>query len=108
MAREPSICERIAKCKKDGALNTSQMALWLGRPGITVRSWLRWEREPADTFRPEIDRRLKILERMIRDKPKNKTGIIPYELSSHKRAQYLKDLFHATEAKRISRQNTAG
>lgn len=106
MAKELSICERINKCMEVGKLSVGDIAVWLGRPSPTVRTWQYWGRTPSLIFLEDVDRRLTLLEHRVRQLAKGQR-LLPYETSQKARRALLKDMLDADLNRRVSRKNSA-
>lgn len=58
-----SFQSRLKKCMRAGNLRVADLARWFEVPYTTIREWVLHGREPGNTDRRRIDRRLTTLER---------------------------------------------
>lgn len=89
---------KLAKLKK---LGESDLAVWLERPRVTVRSWFHGHRPTAGPVLDECVRRLTLLERDRGAFP------VPYEVLKRERPSYIKRALLDADHERVSKRNTS-
>lgn len=90
---------RLKLCAEAKYLTASDLAVWLGRPRPTIRTWLRGTHLPlnGDVFQ-EVARRLQLLET-------DEAFPVPYWVGSRRRSAYIAEQY--VEAARFSNRDIA-
>ena len=82
-------------------LTASDLAVWFGRPRMTLRSWLVEARTPTEgRVLDECARRLKLL-KATRALP------VPYDVLKHERPGYIKQAFNDADNAGVPARNSA-
>lgn len=105
-----SFAARLKLCMDRGSLTLADLARWFGRPHPTVRTWYVEEREPAEGYRNETLRRLKLLEDAITENKGRATRwspLVPIEITKRERPLYLQRLYNGLD-KKVSRRGASG
>lgn len=93
-----NLAGRLRRCMTAGLLNYSDLSRWfeVSRPSLV--SWVEDARAPHSVRVPELDRRLKLLEAVI----KRGHFPVPFNLSQRQRPTYIRDTYHAANTGGVS------
>lgn len=83
---------RIQWVLDTGGLSMVELAMWLGRPRPTVRTWLYDGRTPMRHVRIETERRLTVLEKLIKKRQPHR--LFSPRANAQQRQSYMKRLIH--------------
>lgn len=90
---------------ESGTLSIADLTLWFGRSRAAVNNWTRFDAEPNVINMEEVNRRLLLLEKVIYKKKGE--PVVPYTLSSHKRPQFIRELYNAHNDTRVPSRRIA-